>query len=343
MKYNIENLEILKNKEDRLFLEEQLELLLDKISFIPLKYRNSDIIEVNLQNGGNDIKAKLSLNLCTGVVSFSKSAVSIQSLESGFFDKFAEIVNIEVEKIRSRHSLNKKNSFIETISMKESELLNLNEVKRTELFKSLITATLPDMIGYIKRRVYSARLANIKAFNNVFVKDIVSEVILQVHGRFQADIINIKDFNIWNIQEADKVLNEILENNDHLRSEISYEQLVDHELSELEEEYTTDADGDFVMNEEIDEFDLQSRYSEDILSHYISDKEQIEEIDIADEDLNDKIYDELIKLPIKYQSIYDLYYFEHLEIEEIARIKDLEPIEIEAILISIKELISEKL
>ena len=48
---------------------------------------------------------------------------------------------------------------------------------------------------------------------------------------------------------------------------------------------------------------------------------QIEDAEVPDEEMSDKIFDELIKLPIKYQSIYDLYYFEHLEIEEIAKIK----------------------
>ncbi len=342
MNYNIENLDILTNKDDRSFLEDQLELLLSKISYIPLKYRTGDSIEINVSYVNNNLKITLSTNLTTGSVNHSQTGESLKSLVPEVFDKFSEKVNNEVEKIRKKYSFNKKNSFVGAISITESELLNLDESARTELFKSLITSTLPDMIGYIKRRVYSARMANIKVFNNVFVKDIVSEVILQVYGRFQSDIANVRDFNIWNIQEADKVLNEILENNDHFRGEISYEQLVDHELGELEEEYTMDADGDYVMHEEMDDYELENNYNEELLSLYVGDKDQLEEIETPDEELNDKIFDELIKLPIKYQSIYDLYYFEHLEMEEIAKIKDLEPIEIEAILISIKELISEK-
>lgn len=342
MNYNIENLDILIKKDERSFLEHQLELLLSKISYIPLKYRTGDSIDINLAGDINNLKITLSANLTTGTITHSQSGETIKSLVPGVFDKFSEILNNEVEKIRKKYSVSKKNSFVGAISIKETELLNLDDTAKTELFKSLITSTLPDMIGYIKRRVYSAKMANIKAFNNIFVKDVVSEVILQVFGRFQADIANVRDFNVWNIQEADKVLNEILENNDKFRGEISYEQLVDHELGELEEVYTTDADGDYVMNEEMDDYDLDNNYNEEFLSLYVGDRDQIEEIDTPDEELNDKIFDELIKLPIKYQSIYDLYYFEHLEIEEIAKIKDLEPIEIEAILISIKELISER-
>lgn len=342
MNYNIENLDILTNKDDRSFLEAQLELLLGKISYIPLKYRTGDSIDIKIANINSDLKITLSANLTTGAVVHSQTGESLRSLVPEVFDKFSEKLNNEVEKIRKKYSVSKKNSFVGAISIKEDELMNLDESGRTELFKSLITSTLPDMIGYIKRRVYSARMADIKVFNNVFVKDIVSEVILQVYGRFQADIVSVRDFNIWNIQEADKVLNEILENKDQFRGEISFEQLVDHELGELEEEYTMDADGDYVMNEEMDDYENENNYNEELLSIIAGDKDQIEEIETPDEEFNDKIFDELIKLPIKYQSIYDLYYFEHLEMEEIAKIKGLEPIEIEAILISIKELISEK-
>ena len=342
MNYNIENLDILTKKDDRLFLHDQLELLLGKIRYIPLKYRNTDFIDINLLQNKTNLKIVLSANLTTGPVSHTYTGDSLKSIIPAAFDKFADIINNEVEKIRKKYSFNKKNSFVVAISVKETELINLNEEERTNLFKSLITSTLPDMIGYIKRRVYSAKMANIKAFNSIFVKDVVSEVILQVHGRFQSDIANIRDFNIWNIQEADKVLNEILENSDHFRNEISFEQLVDRELSELEEEYTVDGDGDFVMNDEMDDYQIDKNSNENLLSLYVKDKEQIEEIEASDEEMSDKIFDDLIKLPIKYQSIYDLYYFELLEIDEIAKIKGMDPIEIEAILISIKELIAEK-
>ncbi len=69
----------------------------------------------------------------------------------------------------------------------------------------------------------------------------------------------------------------------------------------------------------------------------------IDNLDISKAELKEKIYDELIKLPLRYQSIYDLYFFEHREIDDIAKIKKMTPLEIEAIIISIKDLLSEKL
>lgn len=343
MNFNISNIHILKNKEDRLFLEEQLDEFIANISYIPLKYRKSDVVDIDLTQENDAYKINLSYSLSTGVMNFSGTGKIFKSLVKDTFEKFASKVNEEVEKIRKEYSVSKKNSFIESVNLSDEQLKNLGEKGKIELFRSLISSTLPDIIGYIKRRVHSAKMSEIKAFNNVFVKDVVSEVILQVHGRYQENINNVKEFNIWSIQESDKVLNEILENSSLPIGDISYEQLVDHELSELEEEYTTDAGGDFVMNDEVDDFISDRSYNDEVFSHYLKNKEQVEEAEQADEEMNDKIFDELIKLPIKYQSIYDLYYFELLEIEEIAAIKGMQNIEIEAILISIKELLSEKI
>lgn len=343
MNFNISNIQILKNKEDRLFLEERLYEFIANISYIPLKFRKSDVLDIDLAEENDSYKLSLSFSLSTGKMHFSGIGKIFKSLVIDTFEKFASKVNEEVEKIRKEYSVSKKNSYIESVNLSNEQLQNLDEKGKIELFRSLISSTLPDIIGYIKRRVHSAKMSEIKAFNNVFVKDVVSEVIIQVHGRFQENINNVKDFNIWSIQESDKVLNDILENSSLPLGDISYEQLLDHELSELEEEYTTDAGGDFVMNDEVDDFISDHNYNDEVFSHYLKNKEQVEEAEQIDEEMNDKIFDELIKLPIKYQSIYDLYYFELLEIEEIAAIKGMQNIEIEAILISIKELLSEKI
>jgi hypothetical protein len=342
MNFNISNIQILNNKEDRLFLEEHLNEFIANIRYIPLKYRKSDVVEIDLAKKNDAYNISLSYSLSTGVINLSGTGNIFKSLVTDTFEKFASKVNAEVEKIRKEYSVSKKNSYIESVNLSDEQLKNLGEKGKIELFRSLISSTLPDIIGYIKRRVHSAKMSDIKVFNNVFVKDVVSEVILQIHGRFQENINNVKEFNIWSIQESDKVLNDILENSSLPLGDISYEQLVDHELSELEEEYTTDAGGDFVMNDEVDDFISDHNYNDEVFSHYLKNKEQVEEAEQSDEEMNDKIFDELIKLPIKYQSIYDLYYFELVEIDEIAAIKSMQSIEIEAILISIKELLSEK-
>lgn len=343
MNYNIENIGVLSNKADRIFLQEQLDLLLGQISYIPLKYRKSNTLDIHLSQENNELKVALSVHMTTGIISHNRCGKSIEMISPAVFKEFAEKLNGEIENTRAKYAINRKNSFMKAISLKEADLKKLDEKGKTKLFKSLITSTLQDMIGYIKRRVYSAKMANIRAFNSIFVKDIVSEVIINVYDRFQSDITRIKNFNIWNIQEADKVLNAILDKNETLIDEISFEQLLNHELSELEESYTTDAGGDFIMHDEIDDFGQDKTNTNEILYRFLDNKDQVEDLERPDEELEGKIFDELIKLPVKYQSIYDLYYLEHMDIEEIAEIKNMKAIEIEAILISIKELIAEKI
>lgn len=344
MNYNIENFKAIKNKEDRSKLEKTIEQFISKLAYIPKKYVNSDKIDIFIHEIDDHFEIQLLSRLNNKVLKQTEIISNFEKINE-LFDNFYNLINTELEAARYSFSVNKKNSFMEAVSKNDDELERLNDTEKHNLFKSLITSTLPDMIGYIKRRVHSARLANIRQFNNIFVKDVVSEVILRVYDKFQTDIKHVKEFNLWNIKESDTVLNEILEDERALATELSYEQLVNKELEELEENYSIDADGDLMMNEDLEE-EFSPKPPEqngELLNSYINDMEVIEKIENPDDDFSDKIFDELIKLPLKYQSIYDLYYFEQMEIEDIAKVKNLEPIEIEAILISIRELIAENI
>lgn len=341
MEYNIENLELLKNVKDRNYLETHLEKFIKKMSIIPKKYRKSNTIELNLQGTDNsNIKISMSANLNTGQIFLADENVNIKLIVPKLFNKFTEKVAIEIQDIRKQFSLDKKSAFLEATALDKKNLSNLDEREKAELFESLIPIFLPSLKGYIKRRILSAKLADIKALSNVNYKEVMNEVVLRVHSIFQKEVEDIKSINIWIIQEADNVLNEILDNK-HLEN-VSYEELVNKELGQLEEEYTIDAGGDLVMTDELDEFDTDLGIEEIILSSK-GENDFIDNLDISKAELKEKIYDELIKLPLRYQSIYDLYFFEHREIENIAKIKKMDSIEIEAIIISIKDLLSEKL
>ena len=344
MNYNIENFKAIRNKEDKSKLEKTIELFVSKLAYIPKKYVNSDEIDIFINEVKDKIEIQLLLRINNKTIKQTDIITDFDKIND-IFNKFYNSLNSELESARSAYSMNKKNSFMEAVFQNGNEYSHLSEGEKHNLFKSLITSTLPDMIGYIKRRVYSARLANIRQFNNIFVKDVVSEVIIRVYDRFQSDIKHIRDFNLWNIKESDAVLNEILEDENFTATELSYEQLVNRELDELEENYSIDGDGDLTMNEDLEEefSPRRTEHNGELINSYINNLEIVEKIENPDDDFSDKIFDELIKLPLKYQSIYDLYYFEQMEMEDIAKVKNMEPIEIEAILISIRELITENI
>ena len=340
MEYRVRNLDMLENSESRNYLENHLEKFIKKMSFIPKKYRKSNEIEVILSGKDQKINISVSANLNTGIISLERSGDTIEELIPSIFNEFTEKVAEEIKNIRTKYAIDKKNDFFEKLAFDKEHLKNLSDKEKTELFKTIIPIFLHGLKGYINRRIMSAKLADLKALSNVDPKDVVNEVVLRVHSIFNKDTENIKDINIWLIKEADNVLNEILDSN--TGENVSYEELVNNELGQLEEKFTVDGGFDLVMTDELDEYDTDFGIEEIIISSK-GENEFIEKLEKNKTSLKNKVYDELIKLPLRYQSIYDLYFFEHLEIEEIAKVKKIEPLEVEAIIISIKELLTEKL
>ncbi len=341
MEYRVRNLDKLENSQDRNYLEKHLEKFIKKMSFIPKKYRKSNDIEVTISYEDNKIiKIVVSANLNTGIISIEREGEIIEDIVPKVFYNFTEKVAKEIKNIRTKYAIDKKNEFFEKLALDKENLKNLSDKEKTELFKTIIPVFLHGLKGYINRRIISAKLANLKSLSNVDPKDIVNEVVLKVHTIFNSDIENIKDINIWLIKEADNILNDILDKNK--KENISYEELVNNELGQLEEKFTIDGGFDLVMTDELDDYNTDFGIEEIIIASK-GENEFIEKLEKDKTALKNRVYDELIKLPLRYQSIYDLYFFEHMEIDEIAKVKKIDAIEVEAIIISIKDLLTEKL
>ncbi len=341
MEYSINNPDLINNVEDRNFLERHLEKFINKMRIIPKKYTKSDTINIHLEKLDDDkLSIEVSLSLNTGHIFMSQQGIGIKSVVPKVFYLFSRRIGEEIESIREKFSHEKRNLFLETVSLNKEDLQKLGEKEKGELFKSLIPIFLPALKGYITRRIEAAKRADLKALSNVDVKDVVNEVVIRVHSSFLENTEDVRFINIWMIREADAILNDILDN--YVSDDVSFEELVDKELGLLEEEYTVDAGGDLVMKEELDEYDMDFGV-EDIILSSKGESEFIENLSVSKARLKDKICDELVKLPLRYQSIYDLYFFEHMDYDEIASIKNMKEVEVEAIIISIKDLLKEKL
>ncbi len=340
MEYNITNLELITSGQERSFLEENVERFIKKMSIIPKKYRKSNTIDIVLSNNElNQLSIQVSAILFSGEVNIKKAGNTLKEIVPKVFDIFTLEMAKELENNRKQFSIKQRNAFLKSTALDNDYLLNLDKKDKNKLFNSLIPIFLNGLKGYIKRRIISAKRAKIKALLNVDYKDIVNEAVLRSYAKFENEIENIRYLNIWLIQAADTVLNEILDNSK--AENLSYEELVNKELGGLEEDFTVDGGGHIVMTEELDEY--EDLGIEEIILVSKGENDFVENLDVSKSKLKDKIYDELIKLPLRYQSIYDLYFFEHLDFDEIAIIKDMKAIEIEAIIISIKDLLTEKL
>ncbi|HHH52763.1 MAG TPA: hypothetical protein ENK91_03835, partial [Bacteroidetes bacterium] len=246
MEYRVKNLEILKDSQERNYLEKHLEKFIKKMSFIPKKYRKSNTIQVYLsQISDKELKITVSAILITGDFSVEKSGKSIEDIVPQVFYNFTQKIAEEIKNIRTKFAIDKKNEFFEKLALDKKNLQNLDDKEKSELFKNIIPVFLHGLKGYVNRRIISAKLAGLKALSNIDPKDVINEVVLRVHDTFNKNTENIQDINIWLIKEADNVLNEILDKNKE--ENVSYEELVNNELGQLEEKFTVDGGYDLVM------------------------------------------------------------------------------------------------
>jgi RNA polymerase sigma factor (sigma-70 family) len=160
------------------------------------------------------------------------------------------------------------------------------------------------------------------------------------------------DFYNWVYREADKLLEAKLEEEDGMENYENVEQIRKRERKGIEEEFSVDAEGDYMMLEEMDDptYRNYDRALQDYpySFHVISDNDETEQSilerldeDLTEEELNERIHHALSKLPRIQQEVYDLYYLEDLNTKQIAQIKDMEESEIVSLINQVREYLKE--
>jgi DNA-directed RNA polymerase specialized sigma subunit len=127
----------------------------------------------------------------------------------------------------------------------------------------------------------------------------------------------------------------------------SVEEMINSEYASLDEKYAYDFSGDLISTSELDEFDENDSFlgieNEVLVSG--SEKETVDEISdkLSRKQMKELIRNELIKLPLRHQSVYDLFFYEQMSVNELAGIKNETPERIEEILEEVKEFLAKRL
>jgi len=193
----------------------------------------------------------------------------------------------------------------------------------------------------------SARHADLLSKGDITPDDIIDEIILRTFKTFESKPDKAEDMNIWMMQETDNVLNEMIDDVKYSRHATSVEDLADIEFASLEEKYMFDSSGDPIMLEELDEYDQPESMLgiEEALLISGSEKEIVDKISdkLSRKQMKELIRNELVNLPLRHQSVYDLFFFEQNGIEDIALIKNESPERIEEIIEEVKDFLAKRL
>lgn len=347
MKYVISNLSVIPSEREKEIFIEQVERLRKKLLILPNHYTNGEKLKVNISKINNfEYRITASLKLKNSLVFLSESGKDVILISNLLFDKFRHKIAVQLEKNRLWYVKNRKKMGEESMDFYFENLEEFKESEDEASFKTLVKDLLPGLERYVQRMFKSAKNADLINKGDTTTDDIVDEIILRTFKTFEEKPHKAEDMNIWMMQETDNVLNELIDDAKYSKHATSVEDLVDSEFATLEEKYVFDSSGDPIMIEDLDEYE----YPESLMGieeAYLvsgSEKETVDKISdkLSRKQMKEMIRNELVNLPLRHQSVYDLFFFEQTSIDDIALIKNESPDRIEEIIEEVKDFLKRR-
>ncbi len=228
-----------------------------------------------------------------------------------------------------------KREFHVLVTKTYPNLIQLKKEGNREAFNNLILKKIPGIKKYIHRRLVTA-IRNGKFPKNKYRADeFVDQLFIEVYDHID-EVKKEDDFYLWLFKKTDELLDDIIVEEEF--DELFFKNIDDYskpEWDEMEENYTTDGDGDLLMLDELD--DISYNKNDYTLNHvFIEDDEDkyIEKLDkeLSEAEVQKHIQMILHKLPLRMQSVFDLFVNFNFNIEEIAKIKMLPTQEVDQLL-----------
>ncbi len=331
-------------------LDEMLERQAPKLDRYVQEYRKPLVLEVHSKKPGpTTYLITLILDLRTKpVVIKNKSSDPIQAFMKGF-DALRHNLVKQLRMERRMHQRRRKELLESRLQEVVEPLVAFKEEQDPDMFVNLIKKAMPHLIGYLRRRISQANVTHTLRKEAKKAEDLANELYLRMYDRFDpARITNKHQFYTWLYQQADQLLTEVIDVHDERGLQESVEVLQKQHNRTMEENYSVDADGDYMMQEDFDDPTYHNNdplFTEGLYDFYdfiLDDntQEQLEaetEFDLMDDAQQAAIHRMLYNLSDFKRSIFDLYAYEHLSEEDIALVKDVEVEKVSQVLEEIKQ------
>lgn len=222
-----------------------------------------------------------------------------------------------------------------------STLQNIQDKSSKNEFDKKVLSAIQHLHPYVKHRLYVAESTGILPKNMYRSNDMIDTAILELYeGGYNIDdeALAIK-LKLFSIVDAD--LDELFKKEAFHQKTISTRTILEEELDGLDEQFSVDADLDYIMNEDFDDISYAQNDKHKHLFLYSDNNRSILETFEA-EDISNKKSQRVIGgfyswLPTQVADIVDLYIFGKLTFEDIAKIKNIEITRIERIFLAIKK------
>lgn len=219
-----------------------------------------------------------------------------------------------------------------------SSYYNLERFKsegNTASFNNLLLKVLPGVKRYIGKNLYAA-MANGKIdVGRYKADDFVDQLFIEAYDHFD-QVTNKEELHPWLYKKADELLDDawVEEEFDSLFFE-NIDTYTKPEWDAMEEKYSIDGGGDFVMLEEFDDISYQKK--DVILNHVFVDDDEKAFVRHLDNELKAKDIEKhtamvLYQLPSSMRKVFELFNEHQFDLKEIAKIQDRTVEEVETLL-----------
>jgi len=214
-------------------------------------------------------------------------------------------------------------------------LVALKQEDNDVAFYDVLLEILPEIRKYIIKRVQTAIQKNNFSKNKYVPNDFIDQLFIETYDHIE-DFSNEDEFYIWLYKKADELLDDVIIEEEF--DALFFKNIDDYSKPEwdaMQENYSTDAGGDLLMLEELD--DISYDHNDYTLNHvFLENKERalIEKIDtdLNTEEIQNHIAMVLHNLPPAMRTVFELYSNQHLDLEEIAEIRNSSLEEVELLL-----------
>jgi DNA-directed RNA polymerase specialized sigma24 family protein len=227
-----------------------------------------------------------------------------------------------------------------------SSLIKLKDEDNKVSFNELVLKILPEIRKYVNERLKTAIKKGHSSIEKYRADDIIDQLFITIYDNIE-EVESENDFYLWLFKKNNELLDDLIEEEEF--NELFFNNIDDYskpEWDEMQENFSTDGDGDLLMIEELDDFSYN--HNDYSLSHvFVEDKEKalFEKLDeqLGEDKINEHIELVLHNMPSAMRNVFYLFTNQKLQIEEIAEIEKRTIIEIEKLLNDAKKVIQRSL
>ncbi|MGJ8548971.1 RNA polymerase sigma factor [Winogradskyella wichelsiae] len=237
------------------------------------------------------------------------------------------------------YSQNKKESRV-FVTESFSNLVQLKKEGNQISFDALAMKIMPEIKRYVNNQIKTAIKKGNFSKNKYKADDIIDQLFIEIYDHID-EVSTAKNFYLWLLKKTNNLLDDIIVEEEF--DDFFFKNIDDYtkpEWDAMQENYSKDGGGDFLLIEELD--DMSYNHNDYTLNPiFIEDNQKAlaEKIDndLSAEEINNHIKMVLHNLPFTMRNVFELSVIEHLELEEIAKIKNNTLNEVEELLKNAKD------